>query len=105
MSEIDWMAIGIAAVGVLVTTGGGLLSLVSDPDRPAKFLPVYLVAICLFCGGLGLILRCQKVGGWVDQIVNPPAKTEETASRDRSNVTQTDYHGNRFTAGKLTAEG
>lgn len=98
MSEIDWMAIGIAAVGVLVTTGGGLLSLVSDPDRPARFLPVYLVAICLFCGGLGLILKCQDVGGWVDRKINPPAKTEQTTSIDRSNVIRTDSNGDRFTA-------
>lgn len=78
MGEIDWLAVGIAVLGMLVTTGGGLLSLVSDPERPARFVPVYLVAITLFCGGLAMVLWCETAGDWVRTQTNPPAKETST---------------------------
>lgn len=55
------IAIGVAIVGMLVCTGAGLLSLTPDPERPTRFLPVYLVAMTLYVGGLYLVLWCDEL--------------------------------------------
>ncbi len=71
MGEIDWLAVGLVIVGILVTTGGGLLSLLPDPERPVKFVPVYVLALLLFCGGLALVLWSQEAGQYLTGNADP----------------------------------
>lgn len=66
----DWMAgsglaVVAAVVGAVVCTLGGLLSLTPDPERPLRFVPVYVVSLAIFLGGLGLILWCEQVADYV----------------------------------------
>ena len=68
----DWFATyGLAAlmvvVGIVISTGGGLLSLTTDPEQPAKFIPVYLVSMTIFLAGLGLIMWCAQVAKYVSE--------------------------------------
>ena len=66
----DWFAeYGLATVvvvaGVVVSTLGGLLSLTPDPERPLRFVPVYIVSLAIFLAGLGMILWCEQVSDFV----------------------------------------
>lgn len=60
----NWMAIVWAAAGMIVCTMGGLLSLMPDPERPQRFVPVYLMALVIFVIGLAIIVRCQQLAEW-----------------------------------------
>lgn len=66
-----WLTIIWAVTGMIICTAGGLLSLTPDPEKPGRFIPVYLVAMLMFITGLGMIVRCQtflsdanEVGGY-----------------------------------------
>jgi hypothetical protein len=49
------LQISCLVLGVVVATGGGLLALLADPDRPVQAVPVFVVAGTIFCGGLALL--------------------------------------------------
>ena len=53
----------LAIVGMLVCTGGGLLSLTPSPERPLVFIPVYLSSLLIFNCGLAMILWCSEISG------------------------------------------
>lgn len=64
MSEwLNEYGLSLAAVvaGVIVCTLSGLLSLTPDPEKPAKFLPVYALSMALFLFGLALVMRLEPV--------------------------------------------
>ena len=56
-----WPMIALLA-GIALCVGGGLLGLVPNPERPARFVPVYLVAAALFLVGMALVFWFQRVG-------------------------------------------
>lgn len=58
-------AIATAIVGMLVCTAGGLTALTGDPDHPASFVPIYLVAALLFITGLVAMTWSPEIGAWV----------------------------------------
>lgn len=66
----NWMAIAAVIGGIVVCTFAGLLALTPDPERPARFLPVYLIALLLFLLGLSLILWCESVHEWPQVLEN-----------------------------------
>ena len=61
----DWFAsngttAACVVAGIVICTLGGLLSLTPDPERPLRFVPVYIVSLALFLCGLGLIMWCDE---------------------------------------------
>lgn len=79
MGELDWMAVGIVVVGLLITTGGGLLSLIPDPGRPARFVPVYIVAMALFAGGLWLVVNSEDYSQQLREGMDSQTQNSSTA--------------------------
>ncbi len=65
----NWLSLVAVVVGAVLCTLAGLLSLTPDPEKPAKFLPVYLLSIVLFLVGLALVMRLGIVMQFVEQIV------------------------------------
>lgn len=57
----NWMSVAAVVVGIVLCTGAGLLALTPDPEKPAKFLPVYVLAMLLFLVGLALVMRLEVV--------------------------------------------
>ena len=55
----------ILLLGIGVCVGAGLLALVPNVERPARFLPVYVLTGALFLGGLAMILWCQPIADYV----------------------------------------
>lgn len=65
MSQTTALQIVTLVLGIGVCTGAGLLSLVPDPERPAKFVPVYAVAVALFLAGLAALFWFQPIGTYL----------------------------------------
>jgi hypothetical protein len=66
----DWfagngLAVVAAIAGIVLSTLGGLLSLTPDPERPLRFVPIYILSLTIFLAGLGLILWCDQVSEFV----------------------------------------
>lgn len=57
----NWEAITAAVIGMVVCTLGGLLAVSADRERPALFVPAYILAVGLFLGGLMLILFSETI--------------------------------------------
>lgn len=65
----NWLALAAVVAGAVLCTLAGLLSLTPDPEKPAQFLPVYLLSVVLFLVGLALVMRLGIVMQFVEQIV------------------------------------
>ena len=57
----NWLSLAAVVTGVILCTAAGLLSLTPDPEKPAKFLPVYAISMLLFLVGLALMMRLDFV--------------------------------------------
>jgi len=70
VSEFFWnygLSIILGIAGMLVCTGGGLLALTPDPERPAVFVPVYVASLLIFIAGLALIMWCGNISEAIHQ--------------------------------------
>lgn len=63
-------------VGMAICTGAGLFAMTPDIEQPKRFIPIYLVSIVLFVGGLFLIV-------WP----SIPTEKEEQPAQKQSQVT------------------
>ena len=59
-------------VGVALCVAGGLLGLVPNPEKPARFVPVYVLAAVLFLGGLALVFWFQRAGESIARLAAAP---------------------------------
>jgi hypothetical protein len=66
-SEPKILALQITCMvlGIVVSTSGGLLALLADPDRPVQAVPVFVVAATIFCGGLALLCWFATIVAYV----------------------------------------
>ncbi len=53
------------ALGIVVCTLGGLLAMTGDLERPARFVPVYLLAMIMFFAGLALMVWSLEAGEYL----------------------------------------
>jgi hypothetical protein len=76
----DWFAnngwtVASVIAGIIVCTSGGLLSLTPDPEKPLRFVPVYVVSLALFLCGLGMILWCNDFPAAVAEFFRETSQT------------------------------
>lgn len=69
------------AVGIAIATGGGLLALRADVDRPLQCIPVFTAAVLVFLGGMALLCWFSPIAAEVADKVDPNIRDTPKPSR------------------------